>query len=244
MVTILLGSITLLWAALAIHVIYGMNRLPRFSDAPLIADVDCPPVSILLSARDEAQQLPPALATLLTQDYPNYQVVAVDDRSSDATARILNRAAACYPPLKVVHIAELPPGWLGKPHGLQRAYEVASGEWLVFTDADVRFEPKTLRRAMALVRQYQWDHLIFLGAVDVVGFWEKVAISYFVAGFIVGVQPWRVSDPYCGCYMGVGMFQLVRRSAYESIGTHRRLALEVVDDMKLDKLVKESGFRS
>src|SRR5918996_4225332 len=97
MVTILLGSITLLWAALAIRVIYGMNKLPRFSDAPLIPDVDCPSVSILLSARDEAQQLPPALATLLTQDYPNYQVVAVDDRSGDATACILNGAAARYP---------------------------------------------------------------------------------------------------------------------------------------------------
>jgi hypothetical protein len=97
---------------------------------------------------------------------------------------------------------------------------------------------------MALIQQHRWDHLTLLGAVDMVGFWEKVAISYFVTDFILVVQPWRVSNPRSGCYMGIGMFQLVRRSAYETLGTHRRLALEVVDDMKLGKLVKGSGFRS
>jgi glycosyltransferase involved in cell wall biosynthesis len=100
----------------------------------LIPDADCPPVSILFSARDEAEQLPQALASLLTQDYPHYQVIAVDDRSSDATGRILDEFAAHYPHLNVIHLTELPPGWLGKPHGFQRAYEASSGAWLVFTD--------------------------------------------------------------------------------------------------------------
>lgn len=245
MVILLLGAITLLWAILALRAVRGMNRLPGLPAASLIPDADCPPVSILFSARDEAEHLPQALASLLTQDYPHYQVIAVDDRSSDATGRILDEFAAHSPHLKVIHLTELPPGWLGKPHGLQCAYEASSGAWLVFTDADVRFEPEVLRRAMALVlQQYRWDHLTLLGVVDMVGFWEKVALTYFTAGFILGVQPWRVSDPHSRHYFGAGMFQLIRRSAYEAIGTHRRLALEVVDDMKLGKLVKQGGFRS
>lgn len=244
MVTLLLGAIILLWAILAFRTVRGMNGLPGLPAASLIPDADCPPVSILFSARDEAERLPQTLASLLTQDYPHYQVIAVDDRSSDATGRILDESAAHYPHLNVIHLTELPPGWLGKPHGLQCAYEASSGAWLVFTDADVRFEPEVLRRAMALVLQYRWDHLTLLGVVDMVGFWEKVALTYFTAGFILGVQPWRVSDPHSEHYIGVGMFQLIRRSAYEAIGTHRRLALEVVDDMKLGKLVKQGGFHS
>jgi hypothetical protein len=245
MVTLLLGAITLLWAILAFCAVRGINGLPRLSAASLIPDADCPPVSILFSARDEAEQLPQALASLLTQDYPHYQVIAVDDRSSDATGRILDEFAAHYPHLKVIHLTEeLPPGWLGKPHGLQCAYEASSGAWLVFTDADVRFETEVLRRAMGLVLQYRWDHLTLLGVVDMVGFWEKVALTYFMAGFILGFQPWYVSDPHSRHYIGVGTFQLIRRSAYEAIGTHRRLALEVVDDMKLGKLLKQGGFRS
>lgn len=244
MVTFLLGAITLLWAILAFRAVRGINGLPRLSETSLIPDADCPPVSILFSARDEAEQLPQALASLLTQDYPHYQVIAVDDRSSDATGRILHEFAAHYPHLKVIHLTELPPGWLGKSHGLQCAYETSSGAWLVFTDADVRFEPEVLRRAMALVLQYRWDHLTPLGVVDMVGFWEKVALTYCMAGFFLEAQPWRVSDLHSRHYIGVGMFQLIRRSAYEAIGTHRRLALEVIDDMKLGKLVKQGGFRS
>ncbi|HYY15759.1 MAG TPA: glycosyltransferase [Gammaproteobacteria bacterium] len=175
MVTFLLGAIILLWAVLALRTVRGMNRLPGLPAASLIPDADCPPVSILFSARDEAERLPPALASLLTQDYPHYQVIAVDDRSSHATGRILDESAAHYPHLNVIHLTELPPGWFGKPHGLQCAYEASSGAWLVFTDADVRFEPEVLRRAVALVLQYRWDHLTLLGVVDMVGFWEKVA---------------------------------------------------------------------
>src|SRR5438445_3754025 len=79
-------------------------------------------------------------------DYPDLEVIAVDDRSRDATGRILDEFAAAHPCLRVVHVAELPAGWLGKPHALQKAYEASTGEWLLFTDADVRFKPDVLRR--------------------------------------------------------------------------------------------------
>ena len=165
-------------------------------------------------------------------------------RSKDATGRILDEFANTHTRLRVVHVDRLPEGWLGKPHGLQKAYEASSGEWLLFTDADVRFKPDVLRRAVSLVKGRKLDHLSLLGDLDMVGFWEKVLITFFGVGFHLGTNPAQVSNPRSSPYVGVGAFQLVRRSAYEASGTHKRLAMEVVEDMKLGKIVKQEGFRS
>ena len=177
-------------------------------------------------------------------DYPELEVVAVDDRSKDATGKILDKFAAAHPRLRVVHVERLPEGWLGKPHGLQKAYEASSGEWLLFTDADVRFKPDVVRRATSLVKASNLDHLTLLCDVEMVGFWETVLVTFFGLGFHLGTDPSQASNPRSSRYVGVGAFQLVRRSAYEASGTHRRLAMEVVDDMKLGKIVKQAGFRS
>ncbi len=124
--------------------------MPSLADVDPLPDAECPSVSILFAARDEAEKLPGALATFLALDYPNYEVIAVDDRSEDATGAILKAAARRDTLLKCVRVDKLPAGWLGKPHALEQAYEHASGEWLIFTDADVHFAPDLLRRAIAL----------------------------------------------------------------------------------------------
>ena len=242
--TALFGSIALLWFIQGLRAARGMSRLPRLADVTPLPEDDCPNVSVLFAARDEAEKLPAALQTLLAQDYPRYEVVAADDRSRDATPRILDEYARTNKRLKVLHLTELPPAWLGKTHGLQTAYEHSSGEWLVFTDADVQFAPDLLHRAVALALLKGWDHLTLIGHLDLAGFWEKTVTIYFGVGFALGVEPWRVHNPRSGRYMGVCYFQLLRRSAYEAIGTHRRLAMEIVDDMKLGRLVKLGGFRS
>ncbi len=242
--TALLGVIALGWMVMAIRVARGLTKLPQLERVAPLADADCPSVSILLSARDEAVKMPQALPTLLAQDYPDYEVVAVDDRSRDATGQILDDLARRHSNLKVIHLKELPPGWLGKPHGLYTAWQHARGDWLVFTDADVRFTPDLLRRAVAVVRKQGWDHVTLTGLVEARGFWEKVVVSYFAFGFVLYTEPWNVSNPRSKKYLGVGSFQMVRRSACETAGTHRRLAMEVVDDVKLGKIVKQAGFRS
>ena len=241
---ILLGPVALAWVILGARAGSGILRLPRLAAVPPRKDGQLPFVSVLFSARDEAEKLPDALRSQLAQDYPRYEVVAVDDRSADATPKILDEFARGCKFLKVIHLAELPPGWLGKPHGLTRGYEQAGGEWLVFTDADVRFTPEVLRQAVSLALDRNLDHLTLLGRVDQVGFWEKIALTYFQVAFAFGVQPWEVSNPKSRFYAGVGAFQLIRRSTYEAIGTHRRLAMEVIEDMKLGKLVKQGGFHS
>ena len=241
---ILLGPVAIGWVVLSLRAGVGTLRLPRLAAVAPRKDGQLPFVSVLFSARDEAEKLPDALRSQLSQDYPRYEVVAVDDRSADATPQILDEFARGCKFLKVIHVTDLPPGWLGKPHGLMRAYEQSGGEWLVFTDADVRFTPEVLRQAVSLALERNLDHLTLLGRVDLVGFWEKIALTYFQVMFAFGVQPWEVSNPHSRFYAGVGAFQMIRRSAYEAIGTHRRLAMEVVDDMKLGKLVKQGGFHS
>lgn len=222
----------------------GMSQIPRISRTTPKTSERLPRISVLFAARNEAEKLPVALASFVSLDYPNYEVIAVDDRSVDATPQTLDDFAFQHAILRVVHVSALPEGWLGKPHALEIAFECSSGEWLVFTDADVRFAPDLIRRALALAELSNWDHLTLLAAVELRGFWETAAVGYLGVGFLFGAQPWRVSDPRTGSYMGVGAFQLIRRSTYEAIGTHRRLAMEVVDDMKLGKLVKQRGFRS
>lgn len=232
------------WILTAVLTYRGMARIPVLTQVTPFDGPKFPRVSILFAARDEAAKLPEALASLLALDYPNYEIIAVDDRSEDATLDILNNFAQRDTRLKVVHIAELPQGWLGKPHALEMAYRESAGEWLVFTDADVQFAPDLLRRALALIQQERSDHLTLLAGLDLRGFWEPTAVGYLGVCFALGVRPWRVSNPKSKVYMGVGAFQMIRRSTYEAIGTHRRLAMEVLDDMKLGKLVKQNGFRS
>ncbi|HXY00596.1 MAG TPA: glycosyltransferase, partial [Candidatus Limnocylindrales bacterium] len=131
-----------------------------------------------------------------------------------------------------------------KPHALQKGYEASSGELLVFTDADVKFQREALRRVVACFRERNLDHLTLLGDVERSGFWDTVLITFFGMGFQLATDPYNVSKPNSRSYVGVGAFQMLRRDAYEKCGTHRRLAMEVIDDMKLGKLVKMAGLRS
>jgi glycosyltransferase involved in cell wall biosynthesis len=236
--------IAFFWVFHGLRVAWGLLRLPWIKDFAPAKDADCPRISLIFAARDEQEKLPGALATLATIDYPDLEIIAVDDRSQDATGPILDEFSRTHERFRAVHVSALPPGWLGKPHALQKAYESATGEWLLFTDADVRFAPDALRRAAAMVLQKNLDHLTLFGDVEMVGFWETVLITFFGLAFHIANDPYRVSNPHSRAYVGVGAFQLIKRPAYEACGTHRRLAMEVVDDMKLGKLVKQAGIRS
>jgi glycosyltransferase involved in cell wall biosynthesis len=241
---VIFGGTAFVWVILGLRIAYGALKLPWLKDFPPITGNDVPRISLLFAARDEEEKLPGALATLAQIDYPQLEIIGVDDRSEDATGRILDEFAASHPRFRAIHVKELPAGWLGKPHALQQAYEASSNEWLLFTDADVRFKTDVLRRAIAMATGCNLDHLTLFGDVEMVGFWEKVVVTFFGMAFHMATAPSEVINPKSGAYVGVGAFQLLKRSAYEAAGTHRRLAMEVVDDMKLAKIVKQAGFRS
>jgi hypothetical protein len=241
---VIFGSTAFIWIILGLRIAYGALRLPWIKDFSPTNGMDVPRISLLFAARDEEEKLPGALATLAQLDYPELEIIGVDDRSEEATGRILDEFAASHPRFRAIHVKELPAGWLGKPHALQQGYEASSGEWLLFTDADVRFKVDVLRRAMTMATERKLDHLTLFGDVEMVGFWEKVVVTFFGMAFHMATAPSEVINPQSGAYVGVGAFQLLKRSAYEEAGTHRRLAMEVVDDMKLGKIVKQAGFRS
>ncbi|HEY8715898.1 MAG TPA: glycosyltransferase, partial [Candidatus Acidoferrum sp.] len=150
---IFFGSVAAFWIFHTLRVAYGTLKLPWLKDFSPNLDTLAPRVSLIFAARDEEEKLPAALETLGRIDYPELEIIGVNDRSEDATGKILDEFAATHPRFRAIHVAELPDGWLGKPHALQKGYEAASGDWLLFTDADVRFRPDALRRAMAVARE-------------------------------------------------------------------------------------------
>jgi cellulose synthase/poly-beta-1,6-N-acetylglucosamine synthase-like glycosyltransferase len=204
-----------------------------------------PRVSIIVPARNESVDIEAALIRLLALDYDNYEVIAVNDRSTDGTGVIMDRVAANPATggrLKVIHVKELPPGWLGKTHAMWNASRQASGGWLLFTDADVMFKPDTLRRAIAYAEAEPADHVVLFPLMIMKTPGERMMLAFFQTLFVFGHRPWKVADPKTEDHMGVGAFNMIRRSTYEAVGTYERLRLEVLDDMKLGKVVKKAGF--
>jgi cellulose synthase/poly-beta-1,6-N-acetylglucosamine synthase-like glycosyltransferase len=202
-----------------------------------------PRVSLIAAARNEARNIEQAVRSWLALDYPDLQITVVDDRSDDGTGEILDRLAAEFPRINVVHVRELPPGWLGKNHALQSGADASDGEWLLFTDADVVFEPTALRRAVAYATERQVDHLTATPDVVVSSWWLQAFCMTFAMFFTLFVKPWKVRDPRSPAHVGIGAFNLVRAAVYREIGGHGPIALRPDDDIKLGKLVKRAHRR-
>jgi glycosyltransferase involved in cell wall biosynthesis len=235
----------LVWLSRVIDAGFGIRKIPDISQPQWDREPPAPhpSVAIVVPARNEEESIEQALLRLEALDYDNYQIIAIDDRSTDKTGEIMDRVAgASSGKLKIVHVRELPSGWMGKVHAMWSAARETSADWLLFTDADVMFRPDTLRRAIAYAEIEHADHLVVLPQVIMQKFTEKMMIAFFQLLFVFGHRPWKVSDPKTKDHMGVGAFNMVRRSAYEAVGTFERLRMEVVDDMKLGKVIKEGGF--
>jgi glycosyltransferase involved in cell wall biosynthesis len=242
--------LALAWVSRIVEAALGMPSVadvsrPEWDRNPVVAAGN-PLVSIIVPARNEEESIEQALRSLLALDYDNYEVIAVNDRSTDGTGEIMERVAENLhgpsPRLRVVHHRELPEGWLGKTHAMWTATNQAAGEWLLFTDADVMFKPDSLRRALAYAEAKKADHVVLFPRMIMKRPGEYMMIAFFQTMFMFGHRPWKVADPKARDHMGVGAFNLVRRSAYEAVGTYERLRMEVVDDMKLGKVIKNAGF--
>jgi glycosyltransferase involved in cell wall biosynthesis len=213
--------------------------------------VGLPRVSIIVPARNEAEHIEAALLSLLQLDYADYEVIAVNDRSEDTTGEIVDRLSAewrahsafAHHSLNVLHVSELPPGWLGKVHAMWMAAQQAEGEWLLFTDADVVFRADALRRAVGFAVRGQADHVVLFPTMIMKSVGERMMMAFFQSQFVFAHRPWKVSDPKSRDAIGVGAFNLVRRSVYEKVGTYAALSMAVLDDMMLGELVKQNGFR-
>lgn len=229
--------------AIALEVAGGIGRMTQIRDITARPGNTGPLVSIIVPACNEAETIEPALRSLLAQDYANLEIIVVNDRSVDATGEVLARMALDYPALKLKLIEELPEGWLGKNNALQSGAEMASGEYLLFTDADVSMEKTTISRAMQHVLANSLDHLsIFFENVGGSGLLNALFLEVG-GGLLLLFRPWKAKDPKSKCFMGVGAFNLVKASTYREIGGHHRIAMHPIDDVMLGKLIKRQGFR-
>jgi glycosyltransferase involved in cell wall biosynthesis len=251
--------LALVWLSRIVDAALGMPSVADVSrpewDRNPVSAAGNPRVSIIVPARNEEASIEPALHSLLALDYDNYEVIAVNDRSTDRTGEIMEEVARNPHPSKsakdgaassldfrVMHQTELPAGWMGKTHAMWTAANRADGDWLLFTDADVVFKPDALRRALAYAEAERADHLVLFPRMIVTGPGEAMMIAFFQTMFVFGHRPWKVADPHTRDHMGVGAFNLVRRQVYEAVGTYAALRMEVLDDMKLGKVVKNAGF--
>ena len=241
--------LALAWFSRIIDAAIGMPSVanitkPEWNRNPVAASGN-PLVSIIVPARNEEADIEQSLTRLLELDYDNYEVIAVNDRSTDRTGEIMESVAArpaAHGRLRVIHHRELPSGWLGKTHAMWTATNEAKGDWLLFTDADVQFKPDSLRRALAYAEAEHADHVVVFPQMIMKRPGEFMMIAFFQTMFVFGHRPWKVADPKSKDHMGVGAFNLIRRSTYEAVGTYAALRMEVLDDMKLGKVVKNAGF--
>lgn len=222
----------------------GLRSMTKLSDIPQMENNAAPLVSIVVPACNEEANIESALSTLLQQDYEPLEIIAVNDRSADGTGVILEKLRQRHPDkLKVLHVEQLPAGWMGKNHALNFGAEHARGQYLLFTDGDIHMAESTISRAIGYMRREGLDHISLLFRNSSPGILLNSLILDAGAGLLQCFRPWRAKTRSSRYYMGVGAFNLVRKSVYESVGGFATIKMHPVDDIMLGKIIKKRGFR-
>lgn len=239
---IILAVVTFIFSfASLLEFIVGFRSIKNLTDQSIYPSF--PSVSLVFSALNEEAHIEAAVQSFLRIDYPNLEIIAINDRSNDKTAAILNALQERNPSLRVHHITTLPEGWFGKNHALAVGSQMAKGDWLLFTDADVLMQPDALQKAMSYVQERKLDHLTICEHHLRNTFWLKVLLLAHYVTYSLSFRPWRIRYRWSKRSLGHGAFNLVNKSVYEKCGTHKAIALECLDDLKLGQLIKSQGYR-
>jgi len=231
------------WVSLTVFMLYGRSRMQYLKNVPLAKEFTEPEVAIIIAVRNEEEHLQAALQSVTKLQYSRYRILVINDRSTDNTGAILKNFEKENRHLQVITIEKLPEGWLGKNHALYTGYKNAKEEWMLFADADVEFEKDTLLKAMRHCVQQKLDHLTVLPDVQSRSALLNSLMSSFLILLEMRQRPWAVRNPKSNASLGVGAFNLVKRSAYEKAGTHKAIALRPDDDLQLGERIKKSGGR-
>ena len=243
---ILAGAIGLVWVARIVLIAASIRHRivlgSRSYDGP---PEPAPFLSVLVAAKDEEDNIESCVTTLLDQDYPNYEVIAIDDRSSDATPAILRRLEEqANGKLRVITITQLREGWFGKNNAMREGVEAARGDWLCFTDADCRqVSRNSLSMAMREATTHECDFLSVTPVLDMDYAWTKVLQPVCALILIVWFLPTRVNNPRKKTAYANGAFMLMKQSCYETIGGHERARAHVNEDIEMARAAKEAGLR-
>ncbi|MBC8869239.1 MAG: glycosyltransferase [Planctomycetes bacterium] len=198
-------------------------------------------VSVIVPARNEAEDIEQCLRSLLTQDHSNLKVICVNDHSDDETPQIDDRVAAEDSRLVVIHDPPLQPGWLGKHNAMQAALEHVSSELVLLTDADVMFEPTCISTAVAELEKHQLDLLSLYPQFEFVSFCETMLLPIYVGGAALLLSP-AVENPKSRHAMAVGAFILVRAKRLNEIGGFEPIKAAILDDVCLAQTFKKHGY--
>lgn len=206
--------------------------------------LELPPlISVIIPARDEQRNIQRCILALIAQTYPNFEIIVVDDHSTDATALILAELTGASSRLRVIHGTDLPAGWAGKPHALVQGAATARGEWLCFMDADTFAEPGLLSSTYRVATQSHADMFSILTEQELGSFWERVILPLVFLGLSFGFPAGRVNDPSKPDAIANGQFILIKRSVYESVGGHMAVKERIDEDKAIAVVVKRAGYR-
>lgn len=213
-------------------------RLRSYAEAP-----GGPRVSIVVPARNEAANIGALLASLARTRYANREVIVVDDRSTDGTGDIVEALQARTGDwLRLVHGADVPAGWFGKPWACWQGYQAATGDILLFTDADTRHEPDLLGRSVAALQDQRADLLTVFPEQTLGSFWERSVMPHLL--FMLGLRYFapvmnRTRNPLH--VVANGQYIMMPRASYDAIGGHTAVKHEVVEDLRLAQVTVAAG---
>jgi len=239
-------AIGLVWLIRFVVISFVGNRRPMLSSRSYAGPVPAAPrVSVLVAAKDEEENIETCVRTLLDQDYPNYEVIAIDDRSSDRTPRILSALKAEFSSrLIVVTVSHLREGWFGKNNAMREGVAAATGDWLLFIDADCRqTSRRTVSMAMHEARARETDFLSVIPVLETHEIWERVIQPVCALILIVWFLPSRVNNPHKKAAYANGQFMLLSRRCYDGIGGHERVRTQLNEDIRMAQNAKAEGWR-
>lgn len=224
--------------AATLYLLCGLRQIKKLKDQPIIADE--PALAIIVAVRNEEEDVEKALQSLCNINYTNHRIIVVNDRSTDRTGEILQRFN--HPHLHVITLDTLPDGWLGKNNALYQGYKNSTEEWMLFTDADIEFHPDAINKALGYATKHNLDHLSILPGVKSRSTLLNSVLATFSTMLLMFTRPWDAKNPRRSGTIGVGAFNLVKRTAYEQIGTHVKIKLRPDDDLKLGQNMKAAGL--
>jgi len=230
------------WIYFLIKIFVTFRAFPSLRPDPDWKPDRSPFISILVPARNEESNIGSCLGSLLKLDYPDYEVIAIDDRSEDGTLEVLRSFEAKDPRLKVLHLDKSAEGWSGKNYALHRGMELARGEWLLFTDADTQHYPESLRIGLRFASVNRSGFVTFLSRLDCRTFFEKL-IQPIAGGLMLLWYPMeKLNDPRSTFGFANGQYMLISRESYQALGGHEAVKEKLLEDVALSERAKALGI--
>jgi chlorobactene glucosyltransferase len=230
--------------ALVILAVLMLSFFATFRKVPkcTIADEQLPSISVIVPVRNEETKVARCLESLARQDYPDFEIIVIDDKSTDASGRIIADIKARFANIKVIPGRDSRPGWLGKCNALHHGSPHAKGDWLTFSDADTYHHPNSLRDGVAAAISYKVDMISFMPVQELYSFAERAIMPTLLGSFLMGDPTNSINDPKSPRSYAYGQYMMVKRTTYDAIGGHESVKDQILDDISIGRVTKEKGF--